>query len=104
AVLEFMRRSATATDYETLAGLLHDAMQTWGLDGIVEVRGRSGKCDRLSGDLASPLQASILDNLRPVFECLTPSDQDWTRAPIGGLPDIGLVSLGSLDVERSESN
>lgn len=64
AVLEFMRRSATATDYETLAGLLHDAMQTWGLDGIVEVRGRSGKCDRLSGDLASPLQASILDNLR----------------------------------------
>ena len=54
--------------------------------------------------IAGRLVLSILDNLQPVFECLTPSDQDWTRAPIGGLPDIGLVSLGSLDVERSESN
>jgi CheY-like chemotaxis protein len=64
AVLDFMRRSAVATDYATLADLLVDAMNTWGLHGIAEVRGSAGKCDRPSGELASPLQASILDNLR----------------------------------------
>ncbi|MFO1085897.1 MAG: prolyl oligopeptidase family serine peptidase [Reyranellaceae bacterium] len=54
--------------------------------------------------LAGRLVLSILDNLQPAFELLTPSDDGWSRAPIGGLPDIGLVSVGPLDIEPSESN
>lgn len=64
AVLEFMRRSAAAEDLGTLARLLLDAMHACGLRGIAEVRGNSGRCNCVSDDLATPLQASVLDNLR----------------------------------------
>ena len=47
---------------------------------------------------------SILDNLQPVFEKLTPRKLDWTRSKIQGLPEIGVVSIMSLDAEQSESN
>jgi prolyl oligopeptidase len=53
---------------------------------------------------AGRLVLSILDNLQPVFERLTPSDRGWTREPLVGLPDMGLVSVGPFDVEPSESN
>jgi prolyl oligopeptidase len=53
---------------------------------------------------ADQLVLSILDNLRPVFEVLTPSEGEWTRARLAGLPEIGVVSVSSLDVESSESN
>jgi hypothetical protein len=32
---------------------------------------------------------SILDDLKPVFEVLTPSGGAWARARITGLPDLG---------------
>ncbi len=64
AILDFMRHSAVASDYATLAQQLLDAMQAWGLRGVAEVRGRSGKCDRPSDEFSSPLQISVLDNLR----------------------------------------
>jgi prolyl oligopeptidase len=50
------------------------------------------------------LVLSILDDLKPVFEVLTPSDAGWTRQPVSGLPDIGVASIWSLDVRTEESN
>ena len=54
---------------------------------------------------AGRLVLSILDNLQPVFEVLTPSDAaGWTRHALTGLPAIGVVDISPLDVEPSESN
>lgn len=50
------------------------------------------------------LVLSILDNLRPVCEVLTPGAGPWARESLGGLPQIGTASIGSMDVEPSESN
>jgi prolyl oligopeptidase len=47
---------------------------------------------------------SILDDLKPVFEALTPSETGWPRESIRGLPDIGVANLWSLDVRTEESN
>lgn len=49
------------------------------------------------------LVVSLLDDLRPVFERLTPSAQGWSRACIGGLPQSGTAQVWSLDVEEEES-
>ncbi|WP_428661098.1 prolyl oligopeptidase family serine peptidase [Reyranella sp.] len=53
---------------------------------------------------AGRLILSILDNLVPVFEVLTPAADGWTRTTLPGLPSIGVVDVWSLDVERSEAN
>jgi prolyl oligopeptidase len=53
---------------------------------------------------AGRLLLSTLDNLQPVFEVLTPSDHGWSRQKLGGLPEIGVVSVSPLDVEPAESN
>ncbi|CAN5882816.1 prolyl oligopeptidase family serine peptidase [soil metagenome] len=53
---------------------------------------------------ADRLLLSILDNLQPVFESLTPSDDGWARTRLTGLPAIGVVGVSALDVEPSESN
>src|SRR6516164_10157329 len=50
------------------------------------------------------LVLSILDDLKPVFEVLTPSDAGWARQRISGLPDIGVAHVWSLDVRTEESN
>jgi prolyl oligopeptidase len=47
---------------------------------------------------------SVLDDLRPVFEALTPSDAGWSRERITGLPDIGVANIWPLDVRTEESN
>ncbi len=47
---------------------------------------------------------SILDNLNFVHEVLTPSAQGWKREPLQGLPAIGVVSVGPLDGDQTESN
>ena len=49
------------------------------------------------------LVLSILDDLRPVFEVLTPSDVGWSRDRITGLPDVGVAHVWSLDVRTEES-
>jgi prolyl oligopeptidase len=49
------------------------------------------------------LVLSILDNLQPVFEVLTPSDIGWARQRIEGLPEIGVAHVWSLDVRAEES-
>jgi prolyl oligopeptidase len=50
------------------------------------------------------LVVSILDELKPVFEVLTPSAGDWGRATLPGLPAIGVVNVWPFDFEESESN
>ena len=50
------------------------------------------------------LVLSILDNLNPRFEMLTPSAAGWARSVIDGLPTIGVVTLSRLDKEEAESN
>jgi prolyl oligopeptidase len=50
------------------------------------------------------LVLSILDDLKPVFEALTPADAGWSRESITGLPDIGVAHVWALDVREDESN
>ncbi|MBV8653061.1 MAG: S9 family peptidase, partial [Alphaproteobacteria bacterium] len=50
------------------------------------------------------LVLSILDNLRPVFERLTPGTGPWPRERVTGLPEDGVASLWSLDDREEESN
>jgi prolyl oligopeptidase len=50
------------------------------------------------------LVLSILDNLRPVFEALTPSAAGWSRECVTGLPELGVANLWPLDVRTEESN
>jgi prolyl oligopeptidase len=50
------------------------------------------------------LVVSILDDLKPVFELLTPSGNGWSRERIVGLPDIGVANVWPLDVRTEESN
>ena len=50
------------------------------------------------------LVLSILDELRPLFEVLTPSAEGWSRSNLPGLPVIGVVNVWPLDSEEAESN
>jgi len=50
------------------------------------------------------LVLSILDELRPVFEILTPSQHGWARAGLPGLPEIGVVDVWRFDADETESN
>ncbi len=50
------------------------------------------------------LHLSILDDLKPAFEVLTPSETGWSRERITGLPEIGAANVWPLDVRTEESN
>jgi prolyl oligopeptidase len=50
------------------------------------------------------LVLSILDELQPRFEVYTPTDAGWAKSDLVGIPAVGVVSLGRLDVEEAESN
>jgi prolyl oligopeptidase len=52
----------------------------------------------------SKLVVHILDEVRPKFDLLTPSDGAWTRSSVPGLPDIGVVYISALDMFDEESN
>jgi prolyl oligopeptidase len=49
------------------------------------------------------LVLAILDDLKPVFEVLTPGAGAWQRTSIGGLPEIGVAQLWPLDEQQDES-
>jgi prolyl oligopeptidase len=53
---------------------------------------------------AGRLVLPILDELKPVFEVLTPSATGWARSGLPGLPEIGVVDVSRLDADESESN
>jgi prolyl oligopeptidase len=50
------------------------------------------------------LVVSILDELNPVFEVLTPSPAGWTQSQLPGLPKIGVVNVWRFDFDEAESN
>jgi len=50
------------------------------------------------------LVLSILDDLKPVFEVLTPTGDALSRARITGLPDLGTAHVWPLDPYPEESN
>ncbi len=52
------------------------------------------------------LVLSILDNLKPCYEALTPSPSvsGWKRRRFEGLPETGVVSAWRFDMEERESN
>ena len=47
---------------------------------------------------------SILDDLKPVFEALTPNEGAWARQTLAGLPEIGSAYVWPFDTEEDESN
>jgi len=47
---------------------------------------------------------SILDDLKPTFEALTPNDGAWARETLAGLPEIGSAHVLPFDTEEDESN
>ena len=47
---------------------------------------------------------SILDDLKPVFEVLTPADGTWSRERIAGLPDLGTAYVWPFDHQPDELN
>ncbi len=48
------------------------------------------------------LVLSVLDDLKPVFEALTPSATGWSRGAITGLPEFGVANAWPLDVQTEE--
>jgi prolyl oligopeptidase len=50
------------------------------------------------------LVLSILDDLKPSFEVITPSEGEWSREVITGLPDLGTAHVWPFDIEPEESN
>ena len=47
---------------------------------------------------------TILDDLKPVFEALTPNEGAWVRETLTGLPEIGSANVWPFDTEEDESN
>ncbi len=50
------------------------------------------------------LVVSVMDDLAPSHEIFTPSAHIWSRAVLGNLPSIGVVSVGRLDEDAAESD
>ena len=50
------------------------------------------------------LVLTILDDLKPVFEVLTPNGGAWAREALTGLLEIGSVNAWPFDAEKYESN
>jgi prolyl oligopeptidase len=50
------------------------------------------------------LALSVLDDLKPVFEALTPTAAGWSRAAVTGLPELGVGNAWPMDVQSEESN
>jgi len=46
----------------------------------------------------------MLDDLAPAFDILTPVGETWWTKRLGGVPDVGVVSLGRLDAYNEESD
>ena len=53
---------------------------------------------------AGKLVLSILDDLEPVFEVLTPSAGEWARAPLPVGPKVGVAGVWPFDADEVQSN
>jgi prolyl oligopeptidase len=47
---------------------------------------------------------SILDDIKPAFEALTPNQGAWAHEALTGLPEIGSANVWPFDTEEDESN
>jgi prolyl oligopeptidase len=47
---------------------------------------------------------TILDDLKPTFEALTPNEDAWARETLTGLPEIGSANVWPFDTEVDERN
>lgn len=65
-VIDFLRQTAQAADYESLGKQLIIAMRAWGLRGAVQIRGQLANVSLASDASAAPLQTTILDNLKDI--------------------------------------
>ncbi len=63
-VIEFMRKSALANSHSAVAARLIAAMNAWGLRGAVQVRSSTEQISLTSEGPMSPMQTSVLDNMR----------------------------------------
>lgn len=63
-VIDFLRKSTANATYHGIAQLLLDAMQSWGLRGAVQIRGKRGQINLTSDGQMSPLQNSVLETMR----------------------------------------
>ncbi|GJD47498.1 hypothetical protein OPKNFCMD_0206 [Methylobacterium crusticola] len=50
------------------------------------------------------LVLSVLDDLKARFPVFTPSEAGWAEGRVRGLPELGVVSVWSLDGDEDESN
>jgi prolyl oligopeptidase len=50
------------------------------------------------------LVVSVLHELAPIFEVVTPSDGEWKRERVNGLPDIATAHVWPMDGRLEESN
>lgn len=65
-VIEFLRKSALATNYSVIAARLLAAMKAWGLHGAVEVRGRHEQVRLNAEGPITAMQAAVLEKLRDI--------------------------------------
>ncbi|MBS1144189.1 MAG: Response regulator receiver [Proteobacteria bacterium] len=66
AVIEFLRKSAQATTYTAIAARLIAAMQAWGLQGAVQVRGRHETVNLTAEGPMTAMQTAVLEKLRDI--------------------------------------
>lgn len=65
-VIEFLRKTALASSYAAIAARLIAAMNAWGLQGAVQVRGRHEQVNLNAEGPMSAMQAAVLEKLRDI--------------------------------------
>lgn len=63
-IVEFFRKSARINDYQSLADLIVESLKAWELRAGVQLRGLSGEVETSTDAVISPLQASVMANMR----------------------------------------
>lgn len=63
-VIEFQRRAAACKDYDSLSKHAIDALVSWGLRGMVQIRGKTGTINMSTDPVVSPLQTSVMETMR----------------------------------------
>lgn len=85
AIIEFMRQSVLCTGYDQIADQVVNAMKSWGLRGLVQVRSNDGAIDRSTDEVVSPLQQSVIATMRNmgrIFELKSRAVVNYDRISI----------------------
>lgn len=100
-VIEFMRRSALARDSAETAEMLIEAMKSWGLKGVVQIRGMSGDATLTTDEAMTPLQASVMATMKDIgrlFDFGSRAIVNYSHATllVENLPTDDSVKVGRL--------